>query len=206
MKTYFIKTPSIVQRIFSHYTWSFSSQSRAIYLTFDDGPTPQVTDFVLDELKKIDAKATFFCLGKNAKCHHKLYKRILEEGHTVGNHTFSHINGFLTENKTYYEDIKRASTHIHSNLFRPPYGKIKYSQGRKLLKDGYRIIMWSVLSGDFDVSNSPEKCFQNVKNSTGKGSIVVMHDSLKAKEKIYYGLPKILSYFSERGYRFDRIA
>ncbi len=206
MRTYPTKTPWIVQKVFSNYTWCYSSEEKTIYLTFDDGPTPEVTDFVLDELKKFNAKATFFCVGENVKRHHQLYERILKEGHAVGNHTFNHLNGFRTKNKQYFENIEHAATHVHSNLFRPPYGKIKKSQGRKLLKDGYQIIMWSVLSGDFDTSVSPEKCYLNVVRYASEGSIVVMHDSKKAKEKIYDSLPKILDYFSKRGYRFNRIA
>ena len=206
MRTYLTKTPWIVQKVFSNYTWCYSSEEKTIYLTFDDGPTPEVTDFVLDELKKFNAKATFFCVGENVKRHHQLYERILKEGHAVGNHTFNHLNGFCTKNKQYFENIEHATTHIHSNLFRPPYGKIKKSQGRKLLKDGYQMIMWSVLSGDFDTSLSPEKCYLNVVRYASEGSIVVMHDSKKAKEKIYDSLPKILNYFSKRGYRFNRIA
>lgn len=206
MRTYLTKTPWIVQKVFSNYTWCYSSEEKTIYLTFDDGPTPEVTDFVLDELKKFNAKATFFCVGENVKRHHQLYERILEEGHAVGNHTFNHLNGFRTKNKQYFENIEHAAAHIHSNLFRPPNGKIKKSQGRKLLKDGYQMIMWSVLSGDFDTSVSPEKCYLNVVRHASEGSIVVMHDSKKAKEKIYDSLPKILNYFSKRGYRFNRIA
>ena len=206
MRTYLTKTPWIVQKVFSNYTWCYSSEEKTIYLTFDDGPTPEVTDFVLDELKKFNAKATFFCVGENVKRHHQLYERILEEGHAVGNHTFNHLNGFRTKNKQYFENIEHAAIHIHSNLFRPPYGKIKKSQGRKLLKDGYKMIMWSVLSGDFDTSISPEKCYLNVVRYASEGSIVVMHDSKKAKEKIYVSLPKMLNYFSKRGYRFNRIA
>jgi peptidoglycan/xylan/chitin deacetylase (PgdA/CDA1 family) len=206
MKFYTIKTPSIIKRLFSSYTWCFSSVPKNIYLTFDDGPTPEVTEFVLNELKKFNAKATFFCIGKNVKCHHDLYERILEEGHAVGNHTFNHLNGFVTNNKEYIENVQHAAAHIHTNLFRPPYGKIKSSQGKELLKQGYRIIMWDVLSGDFDKNITPEKCLENVLKSTANGSIVVMHDSLKAKEKIYYSLPKILAHYSEKGYEFKGIA
>ena len=130
MKLYTVKTPELVQRMFSSYTWRFSSVPKHIYLTFDDGPTPEVTDFVLDQLKQYDAKATFFCIGKNVKCHHNIYERILKEGHSVGNHTFNHLNGFKTKNKEYLENVQHAAAHIHSNLFRPPYGKIKSSQGK----------------------------------------------------------------------------
>ncbi|MEQ6123719.1 polysaccharide deacetylase family protein [Pseudotenacibaculum sp. MALMAid0570] len=205
MKFYTVKTPRIIQRLFSNYTWCFSSASKEIYLTFDDGPTPEVTEFVLNQLENFNAKATFFCIGKNVKCHHHLYERILEQGHSVGNHTFNHLKGLKTKNSVYIENIKHAAAHIHSNLFRPPYGKLKSSQGRILKKEGYQIIMWDVLSGDFDTSIGPEKCLQNVLKYTGNGSIVVMHDSAKAKEKIFYALPKILDYFSKKGFEFKAI-
>ena len=205
MKLYTVKTPELVQRMFSNYTWRFSSVPKTIYLTFDDGPTPQVTEFVLDELKKYNAKATFFCIGKNVKCHHDIYERILQEDHSVGNHTLNHLNGFKTKNKVYLENVQHAAAHIHSNLFRPPYGKMKNSQGRALQKEGYKLIMWDVLSGDFDMSITPEKCLQNVIANTTNGSIVVMHDSIKAKEKVVYSLPKILAHFSKKGFEFKAI-
>ena len=206
MKFYTIKTPSIIQRIFSNYTWRFSSNQKDIYLTFDDGPTPEVTEFVLDTLKEFNAKATFFCIGKNVKCHHDIYQRIINEEHAVGNHTFNHLNGFKTKNSVYIQNIKQASAHIHSNLFRPPYGKIKSSQAKALKKEGYKIIMWDVLSGDFDTAITSEKCFQNVINHTKNGSIIVLHDSIKAKEKIHDILPKLLASFSKKGYTFKAIS
>lgn len=205
MKFYTIKTPSIIQKIFSNYTWRFSSVPKDIYLTFDDGPTPEITEFVLAELQKYNAKATFFCIGKNVKCHHGIYEQILENGHSVGNHTFNHLNGFKTKNSVYLENVQHAAAHIHSNLFRPPYGKIKSSQGRALQKEGYKIVMWDVLSGDFDKAITPEKCLKNVLGHTNNGSIIVMHDSQKAREKIFYALPRVLAHFSEKGYNFKAI-
>lgn len=205
MRLYTIKTPGIIQKLFSSYTWRFSSVPKDIYLTFDDGPTPEVTEFVLKELKKFNAKATFFCIGKNVKSNHHLYEQILEDGHAVGNHTFNHLNGMKTTNKEYLENVQHAAAHIHSNLFRPPYGKLKNSQGKALIKDGFKIIMWDVLSGDWDQSISPERSLKNVLDHTTNGSIVVMHDSVKAKEKIYYSLPRILAHFSKKGYDFRAI-
>jgi len=205
MKFYTVKTPSIIQRIFSRYTWRFSTSQKEIYLTFDDGPTSEITNFILSELKKYQAKATFFCIGKNVKNHPSIYQQIIKDGHSVGNHTFHHLKGPKTKNATYIDDTKHASAHIHSPLFRPPYGKIKASQGKLLKQSGYQIIMWDVLSGDFDLSITPEKCLKNVLKNTNKGSIVVMHDSKKAKEKIYYALPKILPYFIEKGFQFKAI-
>ena len=205
MKFYIIKTPTIVQRLFSSYRWRFSSVPKEIYLTFDDGPTLEVTNFVLEELKKHQAKATFFCIGKNVKKHQNIYHKIQEEGHSVGNHTFNHLNGLLTKNTRYIENIQQASAYIVSKLFRPPYGRLKSSQARLLQQEGYKIIMWDVLSGDFDRSISPEKCLENVLKKTTNGSIIVMHDSEKAKDKIYFALPRILDHFSQKGYLFKAI-
>ena len=205
MKFYTIKTPTIIQKFFSNYRWRFSSVPKEIYLTFDDGPTLEVTNFVLEELKKHQAKATFFCIGDNVKKHQKIYLKIQKEGHSVGNHTFNHLNGLLTKNPRYIENIQQASAYIVSKLFRPPYGRLKSSQARLLQQEGYKIIMWDVLSGDFDRSISPEKCLENVLKKTTNGSIIVMHDSEKAKDKIYFALPRILDHFSQKGYLFKAI-
>ena len=206
MKFYTIKTTSIIQRVFSSYRWRFSSVPKEIYLTFDDGPTPEITTFVLNELKKHKAKATFFCIGKNVKKHLTIYKRIKKEGHALGNHTYNHLNGFRSNNTNYIENILQAEKLIETNLFRPPYGRLKSSQARSIISKGYKIIMWDVLSGDFDTTITPEKCLKNVLDKTTNGSIVVMHDSEKAKDKIFYTLPKILSYYQEKGYLFKAIS
>lgn len=205
MRLYSIQTPSIVKKLFSSYTWRFSSVQKNIYLTFDDGPTPEVTDFVLAELKKFNAKATFFCIGKNVKSHNEIYEKILKDGHTTGNHTFNHINGFKASTSEYLQNVQHAAAHIQSNLFRPPYGKLKNSQGRSLLKEGYKIIMWDVLSGDWDKSITPERSLSYILKNTRAGSIIVMHDSLKAKEKVFYSLPKVLAHFTKRGFKFKAI-
>lgn len=186
---------------------------KEIYLTFDDGPTPDITEFVLNELKKHNAKATFFCIGKNIKNHPEIFKRIIDEGHVVGNHTQNHFNGWKTKTQDYIENTLEVENTLklsnfetlQLNLFRPPYGKIKKRQAKALLKRGYNIIMWSVLSGDFDKKTSKEKCLQNVIKNTSNGSIVVFHDSAKAAEKVNYTLPKVLDYFVKKGFEFKAI-
>lgn len=205
MKFYPIKTPIIVQKLFSNYCWRFSSSVKEIYLTFDDGPTPEITTYVLNELNKYKAKATFFCIGKNVKKNHAIFERIIEEGHSIGNHTHHHLNGFKTNNSFYIKNICQAAELIDSKLFRPPYGRLKLSQAKSITNLGYKIIMWDVLSADFDPKITPEKCLKNVISKTTNGSIIVMHDSYKSKDKLFYALPKILSHFSERGYVFKAI-
>ncbi len=210
MKAYLPKTPSVIKRLFSKYTWCFASNKKELFLTFDDGPTPDVTEFVLSELRKYNAKATFFCIGKNIKNHPDIFKQIISDGHTVGNHTQNHLNGWKTRNTTYINNTLECEKYLSnikstSKIFRPPYGKIKKHQAKELFKKGYKIILWDVLSADFDTSISKEKCLSNVINNTKKGSIVVFHDSVKASERMQYALSKMLEYFSERGYVFKAI-
>lgn len=207
MKLYLTKTPSIIQKIFKNYTWRFSSNKKEIYLTFDDGPTPIITNWVLDLLKEHNAKATFFCIGKNIIKEPLIYHRILEEKHQIGNHTHNHKNGYKTDFKKYINNILEAEKHLEnsSKLFRPPYGRIKRKQAQKIKSLGYNIIMWDVLSADFDTAINKEKCLQNVLKSTKNGSIIVFHDSIKASKNLQYTLPKVLEYFSKKGYLFKAI-
>lgn len=172
--------------------WSIETDQDEIYLTFDDGPTPGVTNWVLDILKIHNAKATFFCIGKNVAAHPELYQRILDEGHAVGNHSYDHLNGWETKDEEYLGNIEQCAKLVNSELFRPPYGKISRSQSKKL-RDRYKLIMWDVLAGDFDLSISPEQCFKNVINNISKGSIIVLHDSVKAEKNLRYVLPNLLS-------------
>jgi peptidoglycan/xylan/chitin deacetylase (PgdA/CDA1 family) len=183
------------------------ASEKVLYLTFDDGPHPMVTNFVLDELQKFEAKASFFCIGKNVQAHPDVYHRIREEGHAIGNHSYSHLNGWNTTDEVYLEDIANAAKVIDTTLFRPPYGKIKYSQIKKLSSDpfGYKLIMWSVLSADFDKKVSDEQCLQYVLQNSKAGSIVVFHDSEKAFDRMRYALPRVLKYFHENGYRFEKL-
>lgn len=210
MKTYLPKTPRIIMRLFSRYTWSFSSNKKELFLTFDDGPTPIVTEFVLSELKKYNAKATFFCIGKNVVKHPKIIQQIISDGHTIGNHTQNHLQGWQTKTTDYMDNILKCeeslkTTNINSKLFRPPYGKIKKSQASALVKKKYKIIMWDVLSADFDTTISKEQCAKNVLDNAEEGSIIIFHDSHKASERMQYTLSKTLHYFSKKGFVFKAI-
>ncbi len=204
---YLAKTPKWVSKLFRDSIWEMPETSKAIYLTFDDGPHPQITPFVLDELHKFGAEATFFCIGKNVAEHPGIYKRILDQGHTVGNHTHNHLNGWKTPNAKYLQNILEARNFIDSQLFRPPYGRITSKQKKLLqqLNEPFTIVMWSVLSGDFDTNITPEKCLDNVLKNTKSGSVIVFHDSEKAFDRLRYTLPAVLKYFSEKGYHFEKI-
>lgn len=199
---YLVKTPQIIQNLFPNFTWKIPSHEKVIYLTFDDGPIPEVTPWVLQQLEAFQAKATFFCVGDNVKKHQEVFQRVVEAGHSIGNHTFNHLSGWACENIPYFHNVRRCARLVDSNLFRPPYGRLKPKQSQ-FLQRHYRIVMWDVLSGDFDAKISKEQCLENVIANAGKGSIVVFHDSLKAKEKLQYALPKVLNYYSEKGYRFE---
>ncbi len=185
------------------------ADEHAVYLTFDDGPHKIVTPWVLNELNNYNALATFFCIGKNVQQHPDLYDQLLRANHSVGNHTFNHLNGWKTKKREYLSDISKASGLIHSNLFRPPYGKIRGSQSvqiaQTLQTSNPKIIMWDVLSADFDHSLSGEQCLNNVIKNVTNGSIIVFHDSEKAFPHLRYVLPKTLKYLSEEGYLFRKI-
>ncbi|MEO6316515.1 MAG: polysaccharide deacetylase family protein [Chitinophagaceae bacterium] len=204
---YLVKTPWLIKKwLYPHYLWSMPREQKKIYLSFDDGPHPEATGFVLDALKKYNAKASFFCIGKNVAANPAIYKRILSEGHATGNHTYDHLNGWKANDITYFENITKASKYIDSHLFRPPYGRITSFQGKQAVeKLGLTVVMWSVLSGDFDTAISPQKCWANVKRSTGNGSIVVFHDSEKAMERMKYALMETLEWFSKQGFVFEKL-
>jgi peptidoglycan-N-acetylglucosamine deacetylase len=203
---YFVKTPWWIKKIYPFYTWSVPTKEKVLYLTFDDGPHPDATPFVLRELKKFDALATFFCIGKNVLAWPDIYQTILNEGHAVGNHTQNHVNGWNIQTDTYLKDIAEAANYIDSNLFRPPYGRITLFQAKNL-KAAMKgktpeIIMWDVLSADFDTSITAEQSLQFVIFRSVPGSIIVFHDSEKAYSKLSYVLPKVLHHFSKQGFRF----
>lgn len=204
---YFVKTPWWLKKIYPSYTWDIKTKEKVIYLTFDDGPHELATPFVLDELKKYNAKASFFCIGKNVTAQPSLYNRILEEGHTTGNHTYSHLNGWETNDENYLADVAEAVKYIDSTLFRPPYGRIRKFQARnisKAIKDPEaKIVMWDVLSGDFDDRITRDQCLQNVILNAKKGSIIVFHDSKKAFPLLAFCLPRVLEFYSGKGFRFE---
>ncbi len=201
---YLVHTPQYVQALFPGFLWKMRSTNKEIFLTFDDGPIPGVTPWVLETLKAYNAKGTFFCVGDNIKKFPEIYDQVIEEGHTVGNHTLNHVSGWSTENITYFHNIRHCARMVDSSLFRPPYGKIKPSQAQ-FLQRHYRIIMWDVLSGDFDADILPEECSQNVIQNAGPGSIVVFHDSLKAETNLKHALPKVLAHFAALGYTFQAL-
>ena len=201
---YLTKTPSFIQSLFPNLTWRLPSNSNKLYLTFDDGPIPDVTDWVLDILHQHQAKATFFCVGENVEKHPSIFTRIKAEGHSIGNHTFHHINGWQTKTEEYYQDIRKCAKLVDSNLFRPPYGRMKPSQVN-MLKHQYQIVMWDILTGDFDPTLDPDICYQNIIDKTKSGSILVFHDSLKAAPILRKVLPQVLQHYSELGYTFEAI-
>jgi peptidoglycan/xylan/chitin deacetylase (PgdA/CDA1 family) len=204
---YLVKSPWLLKKIYPKLTWHIKTGKPSIFLTFDDGPIPIVTPLVLNILKKYNAKATFFCIGDNVNKHPDIFEQVKNEGHAIGNHTYNHLNGWKTDDKTYLENTLQTDELLHTKLFRPPYGRIQRSQ-IKLLQNamaGVKIIMWDVLTGDFDINLSPEKCLQNVLKKTKNGSIVVFHDSLKALDRLEYVLPKAIEVWVKEGYGFNPI-
>jgi len=184
-------------------TWKMKKAEKpTLYLTFDDGPHPSITPWVLETLRAYNAKATFFCVGANVEKYPEVYQQILDEGHQVGNHTYHHLKGWEISNQEYFDDIDACANVVHSKLFRPPYGKITPSQALKLRKDGYKIVMWSVLSRDFEPELDREESMNAVQLNSDNGAILVYHDSEKAESNLREILPKVLEYFHERTFVF----
>ncbi len=208
---YFIKTPSLFKSIFPSALWSVDTNEKVVYLTFDDGPTPEITAWVLEQLKKYNALATFFVLGKNVQRFPEIFNDIVTAKHFIGNHSFHHLNGWETPDEIYYDDIEKCSLILQQKpdkkkpaLFRPPYGRISFAQYHHLKKH-YQIVMWDVLSGDFDHRLSGVQCFENCRKHAQSGSILVFHDSHKGFERLKICLPLVLDYFSHQGYAFKAL-
>ena len=204
MNMYLVKTPKLLQTLLPAYLWQVPTQEKVLYLSFDDGPISEVTPWVLETLYAYQAKATFFCVGENVQRHPAIFQQLLAEGHSAGNHTFNHLNGWQTDKLAYLHNVRRCAHLVKSNLFRPPYGRLSPGQ-RAFLERHYRIVLWDVLSGDFDPALSAEQCFENVVAHAQPGSIVVLHDSLKAEAKLRYALPRLLQHFSSVGYQFEAL-
>ena len=233
---YLVKSPLLLKWFYPSLVWNKSRREQVVYLTFDDGPIPNVTTFVLNTLKKYNIKATFFCIGDNIRKHPEVFEQLKTDGHAIGNHTYNHLKGWKTDDETYVDNFLKCQQLTQSNLFRPPYGSIKKSQVRRLESEDWgsefgveskklkvessetetnspltthnpplQIVMWDVLSGDFDTSISPEKCLQNVIKNTENGSIIVFHDSLKALDRLAYALPQTIEYLLAKGYRFGTL-
>lgn len=198
------KIPKFIQNIFINCEFKIKDSQKTIYLTFDDGPVPDVTIEVLNLLDKYNAKATFFCVAQNIIKHPEVFEEIKKRGHRLGNHTFHHLKGWKTKDEEYFSDIKMADELVCSNLFRPPYGRIKPQQFLFLRKK-YRIILWSVISYDYNSLLSKRRVWKNVRNNITDNDIVLFHDNIKAKENMLYALNNTLSFFSAKGYSFKSI-
>lgn len=210
---FWVKTNRLVKLLFPKYVWHMPHNTNSVYLTFDDGPTPEITAWILGQLDEYNAKATFFCIGQNIEKHPNIFYKIIAAGHAVGNHTYNHLKGWKTSTKAYVDNVKKCAALIQSipenntssALFRPPYGKIKPSQSKKLRNLGYTIIMWDVISMDFDQRISAEQCLENVLRHVESGSIIVFHDSVKASPHLQYILPKVLFFLQQKGFVCDSI-
>ena len=199
---YLIKTPALFRHMFPGMLWKVQVTGKVIFLTFDDGPVPEITPWVLEQLAAYDAKATFFSVGDNVRKYPVVHDLVISSGHTVANHTFHHLNGWETSPVDYLRNVEKCRKLVPSSLFRPPYGKMCPAQTQMLLRTGYEIVMWDVLSADFDERLSGRQVLSNVVRHTGPGSVVVFHDSLKAWDRLEYALPRTLEHFASRGYRF----
>ena len=198
---FIFRAPSILSRLYPNSIWRKERTELKIYLTFDDGPIPDLTPWVLDVLKHYNIKATFFCVGQNISKNPEIFKRVLDEGHQVGNHTYNHIKGWKSSNENYIDNVKKCQELTKTNLFRPPYGRITKKQF-KLLSPDYNVVFWDVLTHDYDNRLTPEKCFKNAVKYTRNGSIIVFHDNIKAEQNLKYALPLYIEYFLKLNYKF----
>ena len=201
---YLVKTPIFIQKLFPNFIWRIPTDKKKLFLSFDDGPIPEVTPWVMDTLHEYEAKASFFCVGENVERNPGLLDQLIAERHSIGSHTFNHFSGWTTDNISYFHNVRRGASLTKSELFRPPYGRLKPKQAQ-FLQRHYSIVMWDVLSGDFDQKISVDQCYNNVIKNAGPGSIVVFHDSLKAQSTLKQVLPKVLEYYTEKGFSFEAI-
>ncbi|MDA9808692.1 polysaccharide deacetylase family protein [Flavobacteriales bacterium] len=201
---YWVKTPTIFKVLFPQLVWNFAENEQKVFLTFDDGPSTSVTDSILTILEEEKVRATFFCIGKNVKKNPELANKILKKGHSIGNHSMTHVNGWRTRKKSYLKNINEASEYINSNLFRPPFGRFNFYSLYKILKK-YKLIMWDVLSGDFDEKLEEKAVINNVIKNVSNGSIIVFHDNNKCKEKTLSALLKTIKKLKEKGFSFEVI-
>lgn len=204
---FLVKTPGWLKKMYPGCVWDMQQKEKVLYLTFDDGPHPQITPFLIELLDKYNAKATFFCIGSNVEKYPQIYQQLLDNGHSVGNHTQHHINGWKTETDDYVKDVQQAQKIINSPLFRPPYGRVTRRQIEKLTTSDMhlKVIMWNILAGDWVQELSPEKCFKNISAKIKEGDIIVFHDSEKAWERMSYAVPLLLDFYSKKGYEFKKI-
>tara|TARA_B100000795_G_scaffold34831_1_gene22983 strand:+ start:27536 stop:28153 length:618 start_codon:yes stop_codon:yes gene_type:complete len=200
-----VSLPDSAQKLFPGVVFSGDRTINKVYLTFDDGPIPEVTLPILDLLKKHKAVATFFEVGENVLKNPTVHQRILDEGHMVANHTYNHLSGWKTKSKEYLSNIETANGLIKSAYFRPPYGRMTPKQFKRLKVAGYKVVYWDILSKDYDKTVTPEECLDNVVNNLQKGSIILMHDSLKAEKNVLMALPKVLETIKQKGFEFGRI-
>lgn len=202
-----ITIPGFIRKLFPNIVWSIKHipNEKAIYLTFDDGPTPEITQWVLDTLDRYNANATFFCVAKNIEHNPEIYQEILSRGHSVGNHSYSHISGWGTKLKEYADDISLSEQYIQSNLYRPPYARSTRTQIRQLIKR-YHIILWTILSRDYSRHVNPKGCARNVVNNLRDGAIIVFHDSQRAEQNMKYALIKTLESAAQRGFKCKNIS
>lgn len=198
------QTPDFIRKLIPGAVWRLPQKEKTVYLTFDDGPIPEVTPWVLDLLRKYNIKATFFCVGDNVRKHPEVFKMVVSAGHSVGNHTFNHLQGFKVRSGKYVENVELADSYIRSNLFRPPHGHLRIRQGTKLSKK-FRFVMWDVITRDYNMKLSGEYVLNVVKRYVRNGSIIVFHDSIKAEKNMKYALPKAIEFLLSEGYKFEKI-
>jgi len=197
-----IQFPDILRPFLGKLLWRKNSSQKVIYITFDDGPVPEVTPLVLDLLDEYNLKATFFCVGENVEKYPEIYNEVLKRGHKTGNHTYNHLKGVTVSTDDYVANVKKAAESIESRLFRPPYGRINYKQ-KKALRGDYEIVMWDLITQDYNKNLSPETILHSIKRYTRNGSLVVFHDSIKAERNMLTVLPMAIEYWNSKGYRFD---